>query len=307
LTQGRRNERAVLPTQVIAEQNGIDAWSHGSKPLFQAGQIELTQGIGEQVTSFRIKPHLHEIVVHPIEVLRHFKEVPAQEGDRELLFLFEMTRYAGLALALAGHYVFLMKFSIRTRYVVPVVVCCLAIMVLGSCATGVRRIDADQQVDLSGSWNDTDSRIVAEKMSQSILAGRWITDFQAASGQRPAVVVGNILNRTHDHISTNTMTTEIEKAFLNSGSVRVLQGGAFRDQLRAERTSQQEVASPETAARLGREIGANFVLQGVVTSIVDSSSRQRLVYYQVEMYLTSVETAEKVWIETEQIKKLVAR
>ncbi|TFH04873.1 MAG: penicillin-binding protein activator LpoB [Spirochaetales bacterium] len=180
-------------------------------------------------------------------------------------------------------------------------------LLMGSCVTGVRRVDADQQIDLSGSWNDTDSRLVATTMSDSILKGRWISDFQARNDRRPAVVVGNILNRTHDHIAVNTFTTEIERTLVNSGDVRVLQGGEFREQLRIERVDQQEMASPETAARLGREIGADYVLQGVISSIVDSSSYQRLVYYQVDLHLTSVETAEKVWIESEQIKKIVAR
>ena len=184
---------------------------------------------------------------------------------------------------------------------------CGLVILLASCATGVQRVAADRQIDLSGAWNDSDSRAVATAMSEDILSARWLSDFGGSNSGRPAVVVGAIQNRTHEHIATNTFVTDIERSLINSGSVRVLQGGDFRDQLRAERAGQQELASPETAARMGREIGANFVLQGSLSSIVDSSGRQRLVFYQVDLQLTSVETTEKVWIGTHQIKKLVAR
>jgi penicillin-binding protein activator len=185
----------------------------------------------------------------------------------------------------------------------------LVAVLLGSCVsyTGVQRIESNRDIDLSGRWNDTDSRDVAAAMIDQILEGRWLTVFRRGNRDTPSVVVGTVLNRTHEHIATNTFVTDVERALINSGDVRVLQGGEFREQLRAERADQQEFASPATAARLGVEIGADFILQGTISSIVDSSGRQQLIFYQVDLELTSVETAEKVWIGSHQIRKLVTR
>jgi len=182
-------------------------------------------------------------------------------------------------------------------------------MLLGSCVSysGVQRIESNRNIDLSGRWNDTDSRDVAAAMIDQILGGRWLTAFRRGNRDTPSVVVGTVLNRTHEHIATNTFVTDVERALINSGDVRVLQGGEFREQLRAERADQQEFASAATAARLGVEIGADFILQGTISSIVDSSGRQQLIFYQVDLELTSVETAEKVWIGSHQIRKLVTR
>lgn len=182
-------------------------------------------------------------------------------------------------------------------------------MLLGSCVSysGVQRIESNRNIDLSGRWNDTDSRDVAAAMIDQILEGRWLTAFRRGNRDTPSVVVGTVLNRTHEHIATNTFVTDVERALINSGDVRVLQGGEFREQLRAERADQQEFASAATAARLGVEIGADFILQGTISSIVDSSGRQQLIFYQVDLELTSVETAEKVWIGSHQIRKLVTR
>jgi hypothetical protein len=181
------------------------------------------------------------------------------------------------------------------------------LLLLTGCVSRVERVSSDEQIDLSGSWNDTDSRLVAEAMSADILSAGWIFEYGDRRSDRPAIVVGQIQNRTHEHISTATFISDIEQALIDSERVRVLQGGAFREQLRRERSEQQEHASADTAARLGREIGADYVLQGVVSSIVDSSRRERLIYYQVDLQLSNVETTEKVWLGTEEIKKLVRR
>jgi hypothetical protein len=47
------------------------------------------------------------------------------------------------------------------------------------------------------------------------------------------------------------------------------------------------------------------MLQGVVNSIVDTARRRKVVFYQVDLELSDIETAEKVWIGSKKIKKFV--
>lgn len=169
----------------------------------------------------------------------------------------------------------------------------------------VERIDTATQVDLSGRWNDTDSKLVAREMIRDALSRPWLTDFVAAKGQRPTVIVGLVRNKTHEHISTDTFIKDMEREFVNSNRVRVVQAGDARDELREERADQQEFASPETMKRWGKERGADFMLQGVVNSIVDANNRQEVVFYQVDLELTDIESNEKVWIGNKEIKKLI--
>ncbi|MEX2379443.1 MAG: penicillin-binding protein activator LpoB, partial [Vicingaceae bacterium] len=98
---------------------------------------------------------------------------------------------------------------------------------------------------------------------------------------------------------------DIEKAILNSGKVRLVQAGEAREDLRKERADQNEFATPETAAKWGKELGADFILQGVVNSIVDSNNKQKVVFYQTDLELTNIQTNEKVWIGDKKIKKVV--
>ncbi len=182
----------------------------------------------------------------------------------------------------------------------------LAMISLGACATRtVQRVDETQQVDLSGRWNDTDSRLVAEEMISDSLTRVWITDFAEAKGRKPTVIVGLVGNKTHELINTETFTKDLERAFINSGKVKVVQAAGTRDELRGERADQQKYASPETMKNWGREKGADFMLQGTVNSIVDEYKKDKVVYYQVDLELSDLESNEKVWIGDKKIKKLV--
>ena len=53
------------------------------------------------------------------------------------------------------------------------------VLYLSSCSPRreVKRIETDQQVDLSGRWNDTDSRMVAEALMDQVLHARWLDEY----------------------------------------------------------------------------------------------------------------------------------
>jgi penicillin-binding protein activator len=182
-----------------------------------------------------------------------------------------------------------------------------AILIAAGCSStnSVTRVDDKTQIDLSGRWNDTDSRLVAEEMVKDGLSRIWVTDFIEENGKKPTVIIGIIKNKSSEHISAETFTNDIEREFINSGKVKVVQGGDAREELRRERADQQEFASAETTKKWGMERGADFIMQGTVNSITDSNSNEKLVYYQVDLVLTHMQTNEKVWIGSKKIKKVV--
>ena len=169
----------------------------------------------------------------------------------------------------------------------------------------VSRVDEKQQIDLSGRWNDTDSRLVSEEMVQDALTRIWLTDYIESNGKKPTTIVGIVKNKSSEHINTETFIKDIEREFINSGKVKVVQSGEAREQLRIERADQQDFASASTTKKWAREKGADFILQGTVNSITDSNTKQKLVYYQVDLELSDLESNEKVWIGSKKIKKTV--
>lgn len=171
----------------------------------------------------------------------------------------------------------------------------------------VTRIDSDTIVDLSGGWNDTDSRDVAEIMIADCLSHVWINNHNKASGEKPVVIVGGIRNKSTEHIPTQTFISAIEKAFVNSGKVGLVSSKSERSEIREERADQSENAAIETIKRMGSEKGADYMMTGEINTIEDSLDDKQIVYYQTDLTLTNIESNEKVWIGKKEIKKYIAR
>lgn len=189
-----------------------------------------------------------------------------------------------------------------------VVAAILTTFVLSGCMTPsrtVQRTSADTQTDLSGRWNDTDARLVAEEMVDDMLTRPWLDRFNGNAGREPVVIVGDVRNRSSEHIDTSVFINDIERELINSGMVRFVAGDAAREQIRAERMDQQTQASEETISRLGEETGADFMMQGQISSIIDAVEGERSVLYQVDMELINIESNEIVWIGSKEIKKII--
>lgn len=169
----------------------------------------------------------------------------------------------------------------------------------------VTRTEVDEAIDLSGNWNDTDSRLVAEEMMKDALARSWVDDFVAAKSAKPRVIVGAVDNKSHEHINTETFVKDLEREVTNSGRAKFVASSAQRGEIRQERLEQAQNASMQTAKSMGQEYGADFMLKGQINTILDAAGKQEVRYYQVELELIDVLTNEKAWIGQKKIKKLV--
>lgn len=196
------------------------------------------------------------------------------------------------------------------KKIITVVICITLFALSTGCGREVTRTDPDTVVDLTGWWNSTDAQLVADSLIPQCLEGRWLSDFtgNVGRGERPptpVVVVGAIFNETSEHINTDIFMDKIEQALIESGEIQMAAGGTGRGEVRGERLDQQIFASPATAAEFGREIGADYIMTGNISSIVDEYDGDRTVYYQISLELIEVETALKDWMGSMEIKKLI--
>jgi hypothetical protein len=184
----------------------------------------------------------------------------------------------------------------------------LAVAPLGCATKKVSRIDPSAVTDLSGRWNDTDSRLVANELIQQSLSATWARRYADAHGGRaPAVIVGDFRNRTLEHIPVGTFVRDLERAFINSGAVQVVASSDERQGIRTEREDQQEHARAESRARVGQELGAKYMLQGELEAIEDQEGREKIVFYQIDATLVDLESNQKVWVGQHKIKKYIER
>ncbi len=184
------------------------------------------------------------------------------------------------------------------------------IMMLGLAGCGgakVARVDAESTTDLSGKWNDTDSRLVSQEMISDMLSRPWIERHRADEGDMPTVIVGRIRNLSHEFINTQTFTNDIERELVNSGRVEFVADRTERTDVREERADQDINAREDTRNAMGQEIGADFMLSGSINTIVDSSGNRQVVFYQVDLELISMRDNRKVWLGQKKIKKDIER
>lgn len=187
----------------------------------------------------------------------------------------------------------------------------LILLVLTGCRPSqtVTRVDSATQTDLSGKWNDTDAKLVANEMIPNALKNPWLESFYNKHGKAPVVIVGRVRNESMEHIDTEVFTKEMERNFVNSGEITIVASQDERRDIRDERVDQQQWSSVETTRRLAQEYGADYMLIGNINSIVDEAVDRRTlsVFYTINLELIDIETNQKVWIGNKRIKKLIER
>lgn len=195
----------------------------------------------------------------------------------------------------------------RSAAVIILICCTVMVLAVGCASVKVDRKEVAETIDLSGNWNDTDSRMVSEEMIADALNRPWLTSYRTRYRRNPVVIVGTVRNRSDEHINTATFVKDLERALINSGEVEFVASADERGELRDERQDQASNASEATAKEQGQETGADFMLKGFINSISDRVEGKEVRYYQVNLELIDIESNRKAWIGEKKIKKFIEK
>jgi penicillin-binding protein activator len=194
-----------------------------------------------------------------------------------------------------------MKHNDMYRLLIP-----LVLLIALSCQTRkVTRIDPSTQVDLSGRWNDTDSRKVADQIIFDLFDSENFKTYANTLGRKPVLIMGLIRNKTAEHIDAENFVKKFEVVVHNSSIADIVESDEFRDKLRVERSQQQDFADAATAKQFGKELGADLMLFGEITSESDTYNNKKVVNYITTVFLTDIETSKRIWYGQNEIKKFV--
>jgi len=176
----------------------------------------------------------------------------------------------------------------------------LAVSGLAGCGgTTVRYGDPGEVETLTLEFGSTDLQTIAEKMVQSLLVSPLFGD------RRPVVYVSQVKNKTAEHIDTKSITDTISTALLKSGKVRFTAASEINKEL-LEQLEYQENAGlvdPKTQKQFGKQIGADYMLYGEITSITKAAGRKKDVYYKITLKLADIETGIIEWADEKEIRK----
>ena len=173
--------------------------------------------------------------------------------------------------------------------------------------TKVTRVDAGVVTDLSGRWNDTDSRMVAESMVKEALEYPWLSNFSQTNRRQPVVVVGTVLNNSHEHINVQTFVTDLERELTNSQKITFVAGKSEREEVRVERKEQAMYSREDTQKAPGKEIGADYMMKGTIATILDEADGTKAMFYQIDLQMVDLESNAKVWFGQKKIKKVIEK
>ncbi len=185
----------------------------------------------------------------------------------------------------------------------------LTALLLVGCAQEIKvtRVDSGVVTDLSGRWNDTDSRMVAESMVKAALEYPWLNNFSSSKRRQPVVVVGAIQNSSHEHINVSTFVIDLERELTNSQKVTFVAGKGDREELRTERQEQAMHAREDTQKAPGKEIGADYMMKGTIATILDEAEGTKALFYQIDLQMVDLENNTKVWYGQKKIKKVIEK
>jgi len=172
-----------------------------------------------------------------------------------------------------------------------------------------KRVDAEKQTDLSGRWNETDARKVANEMISGMLESAWLQRWNENHDDRPTVIIGPIANKTMQHIDEEIFIKDIERELVNSGKIRFVAAADERKELVAERQRAAKTATLDSAPEMAQELGADFMVQGTISSNVQENMEgdKASLFYTVSLELLNIESNVKAWLDEKEIKKVVER
>lgn len=188
---------------------------------------------------------------------------------------------------------------------------------LGSaCSSAVHNVDPGTVEGLTVEYDSNDLQAMADLMIKSMLDDpdlQMIERPEKGTDQRVVLFVGNVANRTKDHIDTVAITDSIRTALVKDGTIRLATSKHGQRELGAQVDFQNSSGRTDPALinKFGKQLGADAVLLGRLMSIDKETARslqslgtkKNSIFYKLTLEVANVETSETIWIEEKLIRK----
>jgi len=186
----------------------------------------------------------------------------------------------------------------------PAVVLMLAAALAAGCAKDQTRYgDAKAIETVTNQFGSTDLQMIAEAMTRSMLQAPVIV-----AGNLPIVTVQEVKNRTSEYIDTRAITDSIRAELQKGGKVRFAVDAAAMDrQVEELRRQQSDLYAKEHAAQKGQMVGAQYRMEGNITSIVKQVKNVKDVYYKFNLQLWNIRSGLMEWSDEKEIRKTTTR
>ena len=181
-----------------------------------------------------------------------------------------------------------------------------ATLLAGCTGTTIQYTDPDAVDTTSLDFSSTDLQTTAQKMVNSMLSSPRVAKITAKS--TPIIWVQTVKNETNEHINTQAITNTISTELLNSGKfnfVDMSKVSAVKEQMQYQNYS--GMVAKDKAVKIGRQVGAQYMMYGDISSISARNNYQQSQFFQITMKLMDLESGLIVWQGQKQIRKTAER
>jgi len=180
----------------------------------------------------------------------------------------------------------------------------LAAALAAGCAKDTTRYgDARGVETVTNTFGSTDLQMMAESMARSMQQAPVII-----SANLPIVTVQEVKNKTSEYIDTRAITDSIRSELQKGGKVRfAVDQAGMQQQTEELKRQQSELYAKDSAAEMGRMVGAQYRLEGNIVSIVKEVKNVKDVYYKLNLQLWNVRNGLLEWSDEKEIRKTTTR
>ena len=186
----------------------------------------------------------------------------------------------------------------------------LLAMFLTSCVSlsfNPSHTDSDLQNDYSESWTDGDLKHVAESLIQDCINSTGINNYINARGEVPQVIIGPIANQTGEHIDTSKLARRLQTSIINSGAMKVVSAPEHLASY-SENVEDDYYYACEKLKESALQLGADFILQGSVTSRIENKDNRQICTFLIDMEILDLQNDKVLWQGiNDDIKKSVKK
>jgi penicillin-binding protein activator len=163
--------------------------------------------------------------------------------------------------------------------------------------------DAKAVEQVTNEFGSTDLQMIAESMARSLAQS------YAGAKAKPLVTISDVKNKTSEFIDTRSITDSIRTQLLKGGTFRFATDidGMKNQTDELARQNQSGLYKKSTQAKTGKMQGAQFRIEGNISSIVKRGSDVKDVYYKFSLIMTDIENGTIEWADEKEIRKTSKR
>ncbi|MCE3009571.1 MAG: penicillin-binding protein activator LpoB [Proteobacteria bacterium] len=159
--------------------------------------------------------------------------------------------------------------------------------------------DVERTNLLNDQWSETDMQNIVKTMVASMVKHPAI----ASAAKMPILMVTNLQNKTSEHIDTQSVMDMVRVELTQSGKVAFIDKEARKDISDEYNYQDSGLVSNETRTGPGNQLGADFIVNGRLDSIVQEVGKEKTVYYKITLNMTNLKTSVITWTDQKQIRK----